>query len=59
MLLGIREGRLEPVGHGEDKPLITPERSPAGRAQNRPVEFHVAEEAAPVEETAPAEEAAP
>lgn len=37
---GVDEGRLVPVGFGEDVPIDT-NRTRAGRAQNRRVEFHI------------------
>ena len=37
---GVDSGRLTAIGHGETKPIDT-NRTPAGRAKNRRVEFHI------------------
>ena len=39
-LKGVDASRLESVGYGETRPIDT-NRTPAGRARNRRVEFHI------------------
>jgi len=39
---GVSCRRLLPVGFGESKPLVSPERTPQDRARNRRVDFFIA-----------------
>jgi outer membrane protein OmpA-like peptidoglycan-associated protein len=39
---GVQANRLQSVGHGETQPIDT-NRTAAGRANNRRVEFHIVE----------------
>lgn len=57
--LGIAPDRLEAIGYGEERPLEEQERSPADRAANRRVEFHVLDASNPAPPPAPAPEPEP